>query len=144
MRLSDIIEAWKLDTVIDDLNIDAESTKISKLHAKYIEWLSNERGTLRGMQIRRNHLIKDLRDYYLGLTTEEKLAEMGRTPFAERVLKNEVSTFIESDQLMLDLNSRMSAQEEKVEVLIEIMKSINQRNFHLSNATNWRRLMLGG
>lgn len=144
MKLSAIIEAWKIDTQIDDLNIDKESVRISSLHAKYLEWLSGERSSSRALQIKKNQTIKDLRDYYLGVSSQEKLADLDRLPFAERVLKNEVMTFIDSDQLMIELNSRISAQDEKVEVLLEIMKSLNQRNFHLNNATNWRKLMLGG
>lgn len=143
MKLPEIIESWKNDAKIDDLNIDTESAKISSLHAKYIDWLSMERGALRGLKIQRSHLIRKLRDYYLGLSTQEQLKDMGRIPFAERVLKNEVMSFIDSDEMMIDLDTKISLQEEKVDVLFEIMKSINGRNYHLKNYIDWKKLMLG-
>jgi len=144
MKLSQIIDAWKEDSKIDDLNIDNESVKIISLHAKYIEWLSNSRGTLRGFHIQRNHLTKKLRDYYLGVSTQEQLEELKRDPHGERILKNELMMFVESDELMIDLNTKLTIQEEKVETLTEIMKSINSRNYILKNYIDWKRLMLGG
>jgi len=144
MKLSQIIDAWKEDSKIDDLNIDNESVKIISLHAKYVEWLSDARGALRGFHIQRSHLTKKLRDYYLGISTQDQLKELNREPYAERILKNELMMFVESDELMIELNTKITIQEEKVETLTEIMKAINSRNYILKNYIDWKRLMLGG
>ena len=37
MDLNDILMMWKKDAVIDDVCLDDETLKSSKLHAKYLE-----------------------------------------------------------------------------------------------------------
>ena len=34
---------WKIDSVIDDIELDASSLQVPKLHAKYAELLSNKK-----------------------------------------------------------------------------------------------------
>ena len=41
MTLKEIQEMWKQDSVIDDIELDASSLEVPKLHAKYTEILSN-------------------------------------------------------------------------------------------------------
>lgn len=144
MKLDDILEAWKKDAVLDDLNVDLVSAEIPKLHSKYVSWLSYERGSLRGLQITRRELIHKLRDYYLGLSTPQDLQELGRSPFLQRVLKNELMEYVESDQSLIDVDKKIALQQEKVEVLLEIMKSIDKRGFTCKGIIDWKRLMVGG
>lgn len=144
MKLSDIIDSWKKDAPIDDLNLDLEAARIPTLHSKYITLLSEARSRLRGLVIERKNVIRKLRDYYLGSSSQEELEEMGREPYLHRVLKNEVMTYIEADALLIDMDTKISVQEEKVEVLTEIMKAINNRNFAIKSMIEWKRLMVGG
>lgn len=144
MKITEIIEAWKADSKVDDLNIDLECSRIPNLHSKYVEWLSTERSTLRGLQIQRRNLIRKLREYYLGTSTQEELEELKRDPYPQRILKNEVMTFVDADNSIIAIDSKIAVQEEKVEVLIEIVKSINGRNFNFKNIIDWRRITLGG
>ena len=144
MKLSDIIQSWEVDSKIDDLNLDLEGAKISNLHSKYISILSSERMSLRGMHIRRKNLIRILREYYNGSITQEDLAEINRLPCAQRILRSDLMLYVESDSLLIELDTKISVQEEKVDVLSEIMKSINNRNFALKSMIEWKRLMLGG
>lgn len=144
MKITEIIESWKSDAKIDDLNIDIESSRIPSLHAKYVEWLSTERSIMRSVEIQRRNLIRKLRDFYLGVLSQEELAELNRDPFPQRILKNEVMTYVESDATLIALDTKLTLQQEKVDVLQDILKSIHSRNFTLKTTIDWRRLMLGG
>jgi hypothetical protein len=143
MRLNDIISSWTTDSAVDDLNLDLEGARISNLHAKYISLLSQERSNLRALNLKRRRLLRILRDYYTGASSQEDLNEMNRNPFPQRILKTEVSTYIDADDLLLELDTKISLQEEKMEVLSEIMKSINGRNFVIKSMIDWKKLMLG-
>ena len=143
MKLEDIVNEWSSDAKMDDLNLDTEGARISNLHAKYVSILSKERSVLRGLNIAKSQLTRNLRNYYLGLMTPEELTEFGRQQFQERVLKNELPMFIDTDKSMIDLEAKISLAEEKVDVLLEIMKSINSRNYQLKSIIDWKRLMLG-
>ena len=144
MKITDIIDSWSKDAPLDDLNLDLEAAKTPNLHAKYIRLLSESRSRLRGLWIERKHLIRKLRDYYLGSCSQDELDQLGKEPYLHRVLKTEVMTYVEADPLLIELDTKISIQEEKVEVLQEIMKSINNRNFSIKSAIEWKRLMVGG
>jgi len=144
MKLDDIIHSWKEDTKIDDLNLDVESTKIPNLHSKYISILSDERIKLRSFLSQKKSLTAKLKSYYSGAATQEELGALQREQFLGKVLKNELPLNIETDELMISLEAKISAQEVKVLALEEIMKSINNRGFQIKNAIDWRRLTVGG
>jgi N6-adenosine-specific RNA methylase IME4 len=56
------------------------------------------------------------------------------------VLKADVHQYIEGDQEMIDLVTRMVYQEQVVSLLEDIMRSINNRGFQIKNAIDWRKL----
>jgi hypothetical protein len=143
MTIDELLEQWKLDSKVDDLNVDLEGANVSKLHSKYIQLLSDARRSLHGLLFKKKILFRNLREYYLGTASQELLAEMKRTPFLHRVLKNEVMTYIDSDDEYVELEFKIVARQERVDVLTEIMKSINSRNYSLALIKDWKRLMLG-
>lgn len=145
MKIVDIIASWKEDTQkFDDLNLDQESSRLINMHGKYIEWLSHERTILRSLYIEKKRMILKLREYFLGSATDEDLQEIGRTPNPIKILRNEANMYIESDPIMTTLDSKIAIQEEKVDVLRDIMDHIGKRGFAIKNMIDWRRLTLGG
>lgn len=145
MKITDLIEEWKKDTRIDDLNLDSESIKIPSLHSKYIEILSKSRLDLRQLRIQRRLLVKDLFEYYHGdLNNPQDLARIGREPYAKKLMKGDVMGYVEADSDIMRMDARIELQSELVETLLEIMKSINSRGYSIKNAIDFRKLMLGG
>lgn len=144
MKLEQIIDSWREDTKLDDLNLDLESIKIPNLHGKYISILSDERIRLRSLLTQRKILTNKLRTYYSGACTQEELESLQRDQFLGKVLKTDLQLNVETDELMIELEAKISAQEVKVLALEEIMKSINNRGFQIKNAIDWRRLTVGG
>ena len=41
IRLSDILQEWKKDSVLDEILLDESSLKIATLHSKYVEYLTS-------------------------------------------------------------------------------------------------------
>jgi len=144
MKIDDILNEWKNDTVLDDLNLDRESVRIPNLHAKYITLLSDDRRLLRGYQSQKKQIISKLRNYYSGSATQQELADLGREQFLGKTLKNEIMINVELDELIISIDAKISMLEVKVLTLEEIMKSINSRGYQIKNAIDWRRLTLGG
>jgi len=46
-NLQQILEMWKKDSIIDDMNLDEASRDSAKLHGKYLELLSVNRMKLK-------------------------------------------------------------------------------------------------
>ena len=143
MKIDEILNEWKKDTELDDLNLDKESVRIPNLHAKYITLLSNDRRLLRGYQSQKKQIISRLRNYYSGSATQQELADLGREQFLGKTLKNEIMINVELDESIISIDAKISLIEVKVLALEEIMKSINSRGYQIKNAIDWRRLTLG-
>ena len=144
MKIDEILNEWKKDTIIDALNLDSESFRIPNLHAKYITLLSDDRRLVRGYQSQKKQIISKLRNYYSGSATQEELADLGREQFLGKTLKNEIMINVELDETIISIDAKISLLEVKVLALEEIMKSINSRGYQIKNAIDWRRLTLGG
>lgn len=144
MKLEDIYDMWEKDAKYDDLALDVNSLAISSLHAKYNRLLSETRSQLRSAIIKKKSHYSTLRDYYLGnLNNPEDLERIGRAPFLNKVLKNEVQGYIDSDGDLIRIDERIALLEEKVEVIMEIMKCIHKRGYDIKSAIEWRKFTNG-
>jgi hypothetical protein len=144
MKLEEIIEAWTTDAKIDETDLSRESLTTTSLHAKYLRMFSDERLKLRSYRIKHKSLYQSLSDYYKGdLNNPEDLAQIKRDPWPKKILKQELHSYIDADQEMVDLNVRIAYQEELVDVLQEIIKAINSRNFSITNSINFLRFING-
>lgn len=141
MKLDEIIEMWQEDAVIDDIELDREALNVPILHGKYLKIYYHEKLKLKKIKIQQKTLNKTLAEYYRGdLNHPDDLEEIGRDPWEKHVLKSDISQYIEGDQEMINLITRMVYQEQVVSLLEDIMKSINNRGFQIKNAIDWRKL----
>ena len=143
INIDEIVESWREDSKIDDLNLDKESVRIPSLHSKYVGMMVDENKSLRTLIRDRAILRRLLRSYYLGKADTDDLEKLGRDQFYEKILKNELNEYMDTDELMIRINARISTQEEKIDVLKEIIRSINSRGYQLKNAIDWHRLTMG-
>jgi len=144
MTLEELYEMWEKDAKYDDLNLDGDSLNISSLHAKYNRLLSETRSQLRAILLKKKAHYSTLRDYYLGnLNNPEDLERICSEPFLSKVLKNEVQGYIDSDRDLIKMEERIALLEEKVEVIVEIMKCIHKRGYDIKSAIEWRKFTNG-
>jgi hypothetical protein len=141
LKIEEVIEMWQQDAKIDDVDLDTESLNVPVLHGKYLKLFYEQKLRLKKFKIQYKTLNKTLSEYYRGeLNNPEDLKVIGREPWEKHVLKADIQQYIEGDQQMVDLVTRMVYQEQVVSLLEDIMKSINNRGFHISAAINWRKL----
>lgn len=143
MKLEDIVSEWDKDCKMDETELGDESTKIPVIHNKYLKIYVGENAQLRRMIAQRNRRKRVLTEYYLGELDRDELEELGRDQFYKKILKNEVDTYIESDDMWIEINLKVGLQQEKVNYLDAIIKSINNRGFQIKNAIDWLRFTNG-
>ena len=51
--------------------------------------------------------------------------------------------YIDSDKEIIEKNMRIVMQKEKLDFLEEVIKNLNQRNFQIKNAIEWRKFTQG-
>ena len=141
MTIDEIINSWREDCKLDDTELDSEALRIPNLHAKYLRMLAENRVKLKALKVKQKQLHQTLYDYYKGdLNNPQDLQELKREPWPKTVLKQDMPMYIEADDDMIKMLSRIAMQEEVVGVCEEILKSVNNRGFQIKNAIDWRRL----
>lgn len=143
MKLDEIHQMWSDDCNIDRLELGEESLKIPKLHSKYLRVYSEERLILKRLEEERKEFVKLKYDYYRGILPEEDLKANGWLPFQLNVLKSDVPMYLEADQEIVKLNLRVAVQQEKVDTLEAIIKSISNRSFLIRNAIEYEKFKVG-
>lgn len=143
MKLEDIHTEWATDARIDPLDLSGESLKTPKLHGKYLKILSDERLRLKKLKANKSELVFAKTEYFTGKMDREELGRRGWEPFAVKLLRQDVPTYMDADADIVALNLQIGLQEEKVEVLESIMKTIANRGYQIKNYIDWKKFENG-
>lgn len=141
MKLSEIIEQWTIDTKIDPLDLGNESIRAPLLHAKYYQFYIAENMQLKKLLRLQKELKKEKWEFYSGKGTAQQYKEAN---FNIRVMKGDIPVYMEGDKDLNDLQDKIDVAEQKVQVLKDIIAAINNRNWVIRNAIEWRRFTDGG
>jgi hypothetical protein len=143
MKLEEIFEEWSKDSDIDRTELGSESLKIAKLHVKYYKMFSNERLVLKKMEFDHKVLYKNKCEWLNGTMDQETLKELDWKPNYLKIMKSELSMYVDADQDIIKSNLKLSIQQEKVSVLESIIKSIHGRSFNIRAAIDWEKFKTG-
>jgi hypothetical protein len=83
-------------------------------------------------------------EYYTGSMAEEDLKQRGWKPYALKIMKSEVSRFIESDKDVINLSLTIDYVSQCASYLEDIIKQINSRNYFIRSAIDWAKFQSGG
>ena len=147
MDLNDILMMWKKDAVIDDVCLDDETIKSSKLHAKYLELFSMAKLMLKKKEMEYGSMKKDKWLYYNGKMTKEQIESRGWEfdPFEGlRVLKGEMDYYYDADTDIQKSELKIQQWKIVVETLVEIVDNIKWRHQTIGNMIKWRMFEAGG
>lgn len=143
MKLEDIQLAWKKDSEVDRTELGEESLRIPQLHSKYYNLYLEERMSLKKFESAYKKLFKVKFEYYNGTLSEEDLKENGWEPFALRILKSDVSIYMQADEELNELEQRVELQKAKVEFIESIIKNLPARGYQINSAIAWEKFKVG-
>ena len=144
MNIEEIMDLWNTDTNIDKTELGDESLKIPKLHSKYYNILIKEKLSLRKLIEEMKRLKLDKYEFFTQGPSEETRDKGWRLPPKGMILKGDIPMYMDADQDIIDLNLKIGTQQEKVEFLESVIKTIINRNFVIKNAIEWNRFTMGG
>ena len=78
-----------------------------------------------------------------GVVSDEEMKDNGWEPQPLKILRQDMSTYMESDIDLSSLKTRMSIQETKTDMLESIIKSIVNRGFLIKNSIEWAKFQQG-
>lgn len=143
MKLEEIYDEWAKDSKLDRTELGSIALNVPQLHHKYFKMFSHERILLRKLEQDMKKLKKLKWEYYTGVLDHETLKEYKWEPFPQKILKQDVPTYIESDSDIITLNLKTAIQQEKVLVLESIVKSVMNLGFHVKSAIDWEKFKTG-
>lgn len=147
LTLEQILEEWKKDCQIDDVELDKSSRETPKLHAKYVELLSTAKLQKHRKEMEFKKLLKDKFMWYNGKMDKQTIDDLGwdYDPFngLTKPLKSDMDYFYESDPQIQTLQSQIEYWKTVIDTLSEIVSNITWRHQTISNMIKWRQFTSG-
>jgi len=143
MKIEDILEKWKEDSEVDRTELGDEALKIPKLHHKYYQMYISEKLALRSLDADMKKLKLDKYEFYTQGHTEETRALGWELPAKGMILKTDIPMYIDADRELIKLSLKIGIQQEKIELLESIIKSLNNRGYNIKAAIEWIRFTNG-
>jgi len=144
MNIEEIQTMWEQDSVIDDNHLGEASTETAKVHSKYIKLMVGVKLKLTKARGDYNILRKNKFRYYRGELSREELAELGWQQYQLiKPLKNEMDEFLQGDQDLITLNTRIEYLETMGYLLEGILGQIKARDWQLKNGIEWKKFLAG-
>ena len=143
MKLEAIFEEWSKDSDIDMTELGQEAIKIPKLHHKYFQIYSNEKLLLRKFEAELKSLKLAKYEFYTQGPSKESQDNGWQLPARGMILKQEMPMYLEGDRELIDTSLKIGYQQEKVELLESIIKSLTNRGFQIKSAIDFIKFTSG-
>ena len=144
MKLTEINDEWKRDSVINELELGREAVKVPTLHAKYLTMLSNAKLQQRKAESDYNNLRRVKYRYYRGELSREDLENLGWSQFqGNKPLKNEMDEYLAYDDELNALLDKIEYFKTMVYTLEQIIRSINSRTWDIKSSIEWSKFTNG-
>jgi len=137
MKFEDIIAEWDVDSNLDRTEIDQEALKIPNLHSKYYKIYVAEKNMLRVLEAQFKSLKLQKYEFYTQGHTKETREKGWELPDKGLILKADIPMYIDADPDIISASLKIGTQQEKVEMLENIIKSLNNRGYLLKTALDF-------
>lgn len=126
---------WKIDCVIDPLDLDGASLVISKLNQKYLDYYS---------KIARKIVILNKQMRSLSRTKQEFYSGRAVRPFQEKLSNaKEMNVYVEGDDEVNDLMAKLELAQAALDMCKEIIKTLHERNWTIKNTIEYQKFQSG-
>lgn len=143
MKIEEIFEHWEQDSQIDKTELGDAALNIPKLHHKYFQLLVNEKMQLRKLEAEFKRLKLDKYEFLTQGPNEDTKDKGWKLPPKGMILKGDIPMYMEADEDIINISLKIGLQQEKVELLDSIIKTIINRNFIIRNAIDWQKFTMG-
>jgi hypothetical protein len=143
MKLEEIFENWNEDSQIDRTELGDEALKIPKLHHKYFQIYVHEKMILRKFESEMKQLKLDKYEFFSQGPNEETQKKGWKLPAKGIILKSDIPMYMDADEEIIQLSLKIGLQQEKIELLDSIIRSLSNRGYNIKAAIDWQRFTMG-
>jgi len=140
MKIENIKDMLEKDRSIDHTQLDTESLKIPEQAVKYQQMAHDEALRLRFLEKEYNVAKYNRWMYYMGKADPDVY---DKEPFDHKVLKSDLNVFLDSDLILNEIQDRIFAQTEKLKLVVEAGKVMQNKSFNIKNALEHQKFMGG-
>ena len=140
MKIDEIKYQIEIDKKIDHTQLDTESLKIPEQAVKYQQMAHDAALRVRFLEKEYNVAKYNRWMYYMGKADPDVY---DKEPFDHKVLKSDVNIFLESDSVLNEIQDRIIAQTEKLKLIVEAGKVMQNKSFNIKNALEHQKFMGG-
>jgi len=134
MTFDELQEIAEKDMKLDKDNLDIESLKIPELQHKYLKHYSKYNILVKQSETEYKILYRKKWEHYSG---------KGETPFLTKILKQDMTIYLESDEELCKAKNKMEYYKNIIIYIEGILKSLNNRGFQIKNAIDWKKFCEG-
>ncbi len=143
MTIDDIYAQSKIDLKSNKDDLGHDSNHIPELFNKYSKIMSEEKLTMKALENKYATIYKEKLEYYTGVA-EEKVYHEKPLLLSVAKIKANLDTYMDADEEIQKIRSKVAYQEEKVAALNRILNHINQRSWNIRNSLDWLKFVNGG
>tara|TARA_Y100001951_G_scaffold102584_1_gene109524 strand:+ start:168 stop:599 length:432 start_codon:yes stop_codon:yes gene_type:complete len=140
MNINELTEMCSKDAKIDITDLDGFSISIPELANKYHQLAYLEKNLLRYLRSEYKIIRLSRWKYYSGKADPKEYED---EPFDLKVLKNDMDMFLDGDVQVLTIKNKMEEQEEKIKLIEDTAKVIQNASFNISNTIKWKKFLAG-
>ena len=145
MNLDDILKEWEEDCEIGH-RLDDASQNTPKLHAKYLNYLTQAKLLLKRAETKQAILLKDKFLWFNGKLSEEDTKRHGWEPDpfdGLKVMKTDLNYWVESDKEIQESEVKVTYYKVMIDTLQEIVSNLKFRHSTIRNIIEIRRFEAG-
>ena len=140
MTLDELKIQVAMDLKVNDERLDTESLKNQELYAKYLDINSKFELLMYKAKGDYKMLYRDKWEYYGGKSDANVYVTK---PFDLKVLKSDLSIYIESDEEIIQIENKIVYLETVCKYVDGVMKAISGRGWDIKNAIQWKNFEAG-
>ena len=126
--------------IMDQEKLDQESYKNQNIKPKWLEYRTRYDQLLIMSKTKHQKIWRDKWEYYGGKADAKVYAAK---PFDIKVLKTDLTMYIQSDDEILELQNKISYYESIIKYIDGVIKSIDNRGWDIRNAQDWKKFEAG-
>ena len=140
MDLNELQNDVERDLKIDDTELDLESIRTPQLHNKYLKHYTKYSLQLKKAQDDYKELYRIKWEYYTGKADPSVYQAQ---PFDLKILKSDVGIYLDADKDLQEVGQKEAYLSAVVTYLEKVLREINNRNWNIRNAIEWKKFILG-
>ena len=140
MDLNELQNDVERDLKIDDTELDLESIRTPQLHNKYLKHYTKYSLQLKKAQDDYKELYRIKWEYYTGKADPSVYQAQ---PFDLKILKSDVGIYLDADKDLQGFGQKEAYLAAVVTYLEKVLREINNRNWNIRNAIEWKKFIHG-